>query len=52
MASIETALSGPSANDYFSSAQYYYQSNGDLNKALAWVNKAIEKLKVTRHFGF
>ena len=52
MASIETALSGPSANDYFSSAQYYYQSNGDLNKALVWVNKAIEKTKGDAPFWF
>lgn len=43
MASIESTLAGPSAADYFASSQYYYQSNGDLNKALVWVNKAIEK---------
>lgn len=43
--SIESTLSGPSANDYFAAAQYYYQSNGDLNKALVWVNKAVEKSK-------
>jgi len=42
MASIEKALSGPTANDYFSSAQFYYQSNGDLNKALEYVNKALD----------
>lgn len=42
MASIDKALNGPAANDYFSAAQYYYQSNGDLNKALGFVNKAIE----------
>lgn len=42
MESIEKTLSGPKAADYFSSAQYLYQSNGDLNKALTWVNKAIE----------
>jgi DUF2911 family protein len=42
MASIEKALSGPTAGDYFSSAQYFYQSNGDLNKALEYVNKALE----------
>ena len=41
MKSIEKTLAGPSAADYFSSAQYYYQSNGDLNKALTWVNSAI-----------
>lgn len=43
MKSIEGALAGPTATDYFSSAQYYYQSNGDLNKALEWVNLAIDK---------
>jgi len=41
MKSIEKTLAGPSAADYFSSAQYYYQSNGDLNKALTWVNLAV-----------
>ena len=41
MKSIEKTLAGPSANDYFSSAQYYYQSGGDINKALVWVNNAI-----------
>jgi hypothetical protein len=42
MASIEKALAGPTAGDYFSSAQYFYQSNGDMNKALEYVNKALE----------
>ncbi|WP_445457841.1 DUF2911 domain-containing protein [Flavobacterium sp. HNIBRBA15423] len=42
MASIEKALAGPSYGDYFSAAQYFYQSNNDMNKALTWVNKAIE----------
>lgn len=41
--SIETVLAGPTANDYFAAAQYYYQSNGDQAKALAWINSAIEK---------
>lgn len=45
IASIEKALAGPTAGDYFSSAQYYYQSNGDLVKALAYVNKALEMNK-------
>jgi hypothetical protein len=42
MASIDKALSGPSAADYYASAQYFFQSNGDLNKALSYVNKAYE----------
>ncbi|UUC43833.1 DUF2911 domain-containing protein [Flavobacterium cerinum] len=41
MKSIEDALAGPKADDYFSAAQYYYQSGADMNKALDWVNKAI-----------
>jgi hypothetical protein len=44
--SIDKALSGtPAFGDYFSAAQYYYQSNGDLNKALTYVNKALEMNK-------
>lgn len=40
IASIEKALAGPTAGDYFSSAQYLFQSNGDMNKALEYANKA------------
>nr|WP_317630638.1 DUF2911 domain-containing protein [uncultured Flavobacterium sp.] len=42
MKSIETTLAGPTAVDYYNSAQYIYQSNGDLSKALIWVNKSID----------
>jgi hypothetical protein len=42
MASIEKVLAGPTAGDYFSSAQYFLQSNGDMNKALEYINKALE----------
>ena len=45
MASIDKALAGPTAGDYFSSAQYYFQSNGDMNKALEYVNKALSMVK-------
>jgi len=45
MASIEKVLAGPTAGDYFSAAQYYFQSNGDLNKALEYVNKAVSMAK-------
>ncbi|MGX7668471.1 DUF2911 domain-containing protein [Flavobacterium pedocola] len=43
--SIEATLAGPTANDYFASAQYLYQSNGDMKKALVWVNKACDMTK-------
>ena len=42
MASIDKALAGPIAGDYFSSAQYLQQSNGDMNKALTYINKALD----------
>jgi hypothetical protein len=42
IASIEKALAGPTSGDYFSAAQFYFQSNGDLNKALVYVNKALD----------
>ena len=45
MASIDKVLAGPSAGDYFSSAQYLFQSNGDLTKSLTYVNKALDMNK-------
>jgi len=42
MASIEKALNGPSKDDYFAAGTYFFQSNGDMNKALEYVNKALE----------
>ena len=45
MASIDKALAGPTAGDYFSSAQYFFQSNGDLTKAMTYINKALDMNK-------
>jgi len=45
IASIEKALAGPAAGDYFSASQYFYQSNGDLTKALEYINKALDMNK-------
>jgi Protein of unknown function (DUF2911) len=44
-ASIEKVMAGPTAGDYFSAGQYYLQSNGDLNKSLEYLNKAIAMTK-------
>lgn len=41
--SIDEAMSGPTPGAYFAAAQYYYQSNADLDKALTWINAAVEK---------
>lgn len=42
MESIKKALAGPGANDYFASAQYFYQTGDDLKTALEYINKALE----------
>ena len=42
-ASITKVMGGPSANDYFQAAAYYYAEKKDLNKALEWVNTSIAK---------
>ena len=51
MASIEKVLSGPSASDYNSAAQFLFQSNGDLTKALVYINKALD-MSVEKPFWF
>lgn len=40
--SIASTFGGPSANDYFAAANYYFQEGKDIQKALKWVNKAVE----------
>lgn len=40
--SIEKAMAGPSANDYFNAGRYYHQSGKDLDKALKYVSKATD----------
>lgn len=39
---IEKVLAGPTSADYFSAAQYVYQSNGDNAKALNYIDKAMD----------
>ncbi|WP_281225345.1 DUF2911 domain-containing protein [Flavobacterium aquiphilum] len=42
MDNIEKVLAGPTSADYFSAAQYVYQSNGDNAKALNYIDKAMD----------
>lgn len=42
MASIERALGGPSASDYFAAGSYYHDSGKDLEKALMYVQKSTK----------
>jgi tetratricopeptide (TPR) repeat protein len=42
MANIDKVMNGPSANDYYAAADYYYKEKKDLKKALEWASKAVE----------
>ncbi|RMG78889.1 MAG: DUF2911 domain-containing protein [Bacteroidetes bacterium] len=39
---IEKTMAGPSRNDYYQAAHYYYNAGKDLRQALEWVRKANE----------
>lgn len=41
-ANITKTLAGPTARDYYVAADYQLNANGDMKKALEWINKAIE----------
>ncbi|NNJ89678.1 MAG: DUF2911 domain-containing protein [Eudoraea sp.] len=41
MKSIDAVMAGPSANDYFSAATFYYDEGMDLSKAKVWIDKAV-----------
>jgi hypothetical protein len=45
MASIDKVLAGPTANEYYSAANFLYQSNNDLAKSLVYVNKSLDLRK-------
>lgn len=38
--SIDKVMAGPSSNDYYQAARYYYDTNKDMNQALMWIQKA------------
>ncbi|MGB5942715.1 MAG: DUF2911 domain-containing protein [Leeuwenhoekiella sp.] len=44
-ASIEQAMAGPSAGDYYNAAVYYLNSGKDIDKAKSWMNSAMSKIK-------
>ena len=45
MASIESALSGPSAGDYYAAASYMHSEGKDASKAKMWIDKAMSKME-------
>jgi len=40
-ASIENVMAGPSGNDYFAAASYFFEEGKDLAKAKEWIDKAV-----------
>lgn len=42
MASIEMAMKNPKPADYFNAAVYFLETERDINKAKAWVDKAMK----------
>jgi Protein of unknown function (DUF2911) len=43
MADIKKTLEGPDGRTFYSAAQYYFQENKNLDEALGYCNKALEK---------
>ncbi|MBP1224608.1 DUF2911 domain-containing protein [Flavobacterium sp. 1355] len=41
-ASIEKTLAGPTWNDYFAASQYVFQSNGNIEDARTYIDKALD----------
>lgn len=41
-ASIEKAMAGPSDADYFAAAVYYLEEGKDIQKAVEWIDKAVD----------
>lgn len=42
LSSIEKVMAGPTAADYFVSAQFFYQTNGDIAKSRQFIDYALE----------
>ncbi|NOT37681.1 MAG: DUF2911 domain-containing protein [Saprospiraceae bacterium] len=40
MKNIEKVMAGPSSDDYYNAAKYYYDNNKDMNVALGWIQKS------------
>ncbi len=39
--SITKLMAGPTANEFYAAASYYYEEGKDLNKAKEWIDKAV-----------
>lgn len=50
--SIDKIMNGPGAADYFAAARYNLESGGDINKAVTWIDKAIDMTKDNPRFWY
>lgn len=50
MASIEKALQGPGADEYYNAAVYYLNSGKDIEKSREWMDKAMSMTKEPRYW--
>lgn len=44
-ASINKVMNGPGAQDFYSAATYYLEADKDINKAVEWIDTAIDMTK-------
>lgn len=44
-ANIQRAMNGPSAQDYYAAAVYYFEAGKDIQQSKAWMDKAMEMTK-------
>ena len=51
-ASIDKIMAGPSANDYYSAAVYTLSTDKNLDKAMDWIDKAVELTKDQPRFWY
>jgi len=41
-ASIERVMNGPTAEDYYAAASFYLEEGKDMDKAVMWIDKAVD----------
>lgn len=51
-ASIDKVMAGPAGDDYFAAAVYYLEEGKDINKAVTWIDKAVELTKDQPRFWY
>lgn len=49
-ASIQKAMSGPGANEYYAAAVYYFEAGKDINQSKMWMDKALEMMKEPKFY--